>query len=238
MASGDRVLRRLLGDAAFGRITYWLRPHTRAAWGGPMNGQEARRRMVTALIAATRPCAIIETGTFRGTTTEWLAGFDLPVYTCEASGEHHAYARARLRSLPHVHLANLDSRAALEHVLDGPLAPRRAEPLLVYLDAHWHDDLPLADEIDIVFARAPRAVVVIDDFAVPDDPGYAHDDYGPGKALRPDYIADHIVRHGLAAFYPSAPSASETGARRGCVVLAMERHWGETLDGLPDLRRG
>ena len=29
---------------------------------------------------------------------------------------------------------------------------------------------------------------MIDDFQVPDDPGYAYDDYGPGKALTPDLV--------------------------------------------------
>src|SRR5216683_8159337 len=33
-------------------------------------------------------------------------------------------------------------------------------------------DLPLAEEIDIVFSRCPLAVVMVDDFQVPSDAGY------------------------------------------------------------------
>jgi hypothetical protein len=55
--------------------------------------------------------------------------------------------------------------------------------LFFYFDAYSNEDLPLAEEIDIIFGRSPHAVVMIDDFEVTDDPGFAYDDYGPGKAL-------------------------------------------------------
>ncbi|MGH7488291.1 MAG: hypothetical protein ACREMY_22235, partial [bacterium] len=63
----------------------------------------------------------------------------------------------------------------------------------------------------------PRAVLMIDDFQVPGDPGYSFDDYGPGKALTSEYLPE---LNGWGLFYPCAPSSSETGARRGCAVLA------------------
>jgi hypothetical protein len=63
-------------------------------------------------------------------------------------------------------------------------------------------------------------VVVIDDFEVPGDPGYAFDDYGAGKALTSEYISGMIERFKLRAYYPTKPSTCETGAKRGCVVLA------------------
>lgn len=60
--------------------------------------------------------------------------------------------------------------------------------LFAYLDAHWGEDLPLAEKLEIVFSWDSDAIVMIDDFQVPDDPGYAYDDYGPGKALTPDLV--------------------------------------------------
>ena len=59
---------------------------------------------------------------------------------------------------------------------------------LFYLDAHWGKRLPLADEMRVVAGAFPRCVIAIDDFMVPDDPGYAFDDYGPGKRLDLDYV--------------------------------------------------
>ena len=48
-------------------------PELLAAFGGPFNDQEERRRIVLYLLASIRPAAIVETATFRGTTTELLA---------------------------------------------------------------------------------------------------------------------------------------------------------------------
>jgi hypothetical protein len=58
---------------------------------------------------------------------------------------------------------------------------------------------------------------MIDDFAVPGDPGYTYDDYGPGKALVEEYLPD---MPGWSLRYPSAASCEEPVANpRGCAVL-------------------
>ena len=63
--------------------------------------------------------------------------------------------------------------------------------------------------------------------------GYEYDDYGPGKALVAGYIAPVVSAQGLQAFYPSTPSAKESAARRGCVVLAKHPDLITTLSSLP-----
>src|SRR5262249_41063976 len=166
------------------------------------------------------PVAIVETGTYLGTTTELLATCGVPVHTVEANERCYGFARARFwRGNVHVWLG--DSRSGLRAILDGPLRSKPSETIFVYLDAHWEDDLPLAEELDIVFSNCPSAVVMIDDFQVPGDPGYRYDDYGSGKALTPGYIQSSCKTHNLVALYPGARSADETGARRGCVVLVQ-----------------
>jgi hypothetical protein len=227
----------LLGAKTYGALRYRGSPTSGRAWGGPMNGQGGRVRLVAELLLKTEPVAIVETGTYRGTTTEWLAAFQLPVYTCEASGLNFGFSRARLGVVPNVHMLHLDSRSALRHLLTGPLSAQLDKPILFYLDAHGSQDLPLAEEIDIIFPVASRAIVLIDDFQVPDDPGYAYDDYGPGKLLTPDYIAEGVARHSLQCFYPRTPAERETGTRRGCVVLAQHADIIATLEGVANLRR-
>ena len=108
--------------------------------------------------------------------------------------------------------------------------------LFFYLDAHWNDDLPLAEEIDLVFSQCPLAVIMIDDFQVPSDPGYEYDDYGAGRALIPSYIASPITTYNLQAFYPATPSAEESGLRRGCIVLARQAAAAQALSSLALLR--
>ena len=66
----------------------------------------------------------------------------------------------------------------------------------VYLDAHWAEELPLAEELCIVASAWTRCVVMVDDFQVPGDSGYAYDDYGPGLALTEDYLPASILKDG------------------------------------------
>ena len=41
----------------------------------------------------------------------------------------------------------------------------------------------MREEVELAIANFSKAVLMIDDFNVPDDPGYRFDDYGPGKRL-------------------------------------------------------
>lgn len=192
----------------------WISPWLHAPWGGPMNGQQGRRDMVRRLAAAIEPTVVVETGTYHGDTTLFLADITgVPVHTVEAVERHYHFARWRLGNRDDVRLVHDDSRSFL----------RRAttvigdSPMLVYLDAHWGDDLPLATEIELIAGAWHQAVVVIDDFQVPGDAGYRYDDYGPGKALREELLPPAVADwHRL---YPALPSRQETGHRRGCVVL-------------------
>jgi hypothetical protein len=94
------------------------------------------------------------------------------------------------------------------------------DPPIYYLDAHWQDDLPLLGEFDLIPTRGCSAAIMIDDFAVPSDPEYCFDDYGPGKALRLELLAKAAPR-GASLFFPTLPACQETGARRGCAVIGI-----------------
>jgi hypothetical protein len=184
-----------------------------------MNGQRARCLLFAELVRKLEPRAIVETGAYLGTTTEWLAAFQLPVFSCEVDGENFGFASARLAGVPNATLTQADSRAALCDVLDGPLRGECEEVILFYLDAHWYADLPLRDEVSIIFRRCPRAIVMIDDFEVPGDADYGFDDYGAGARLTAAYLNDVVESGSLHLRYPATPAAQETGARRGCCVV-------------------
>lgn len=187
-----------------------------ACWGGPMNGQENRQAVVLDLLRRIPFDAIVETGTYRGLTTSWFAThFSGPVLSCEAAYKYFLQAQERLRPFPNVRLALSDSRAFLKQIFAKGEAGKTA---FFYLDAHWEDDLPLREEIDLIFSQDIRAVVMIDDFQVPGDAGYSYDDYGPGKALTLD-ILDMLRGTGRLFFFPAVSSDNESGARRGfCIV--------------------
>jgi hypothetical protein len=221
--------RMMLGEEAIGRVEYHVRPELRDPWGGPFNGQAARAAAFAAIVDRFSPAAIVETGTFRATTTELFARTRLRVFTVEGLSRNYGFAKARLGGLRNVTLVRADSRDALRQWFAGPLKTFADLPLFFYLDAHWNADLPLAEELDIIFPNCPRAIVMVDDFQVPDDPGYGYDDYGTGKALTASYVAPAVGRYGLGLFYPAVPASMETGARRGSVVLASRDIHGAAL---------
>jgi predicted O-methyltransferase YrrM len=66
-------------------------------WGFAMNDQTARLEATRQIIFALKIRRIIETGTFRGTTTEWFSQFGLPVETVEVNKRYFAFAKARLK---------------------------------------------------------------------------------------------------------------------------------------------
>jgi hypothetical protein len=79
------ALTNLLPPSLIGTLRYVRGLHSDFyPFGFPMNGQTARLEAVRQIFYRCGIQSIIETGTFRGTTTEWLAAFDVPVITIES----------------------------------------------------------------------------------------------------------------------------------------------------------
>ncbi len=224
-----RVIRRCV-SAIFGeqRFSAWMgaldcifhrQPST--GFGGPLNGSPAR---LAAFEELKRRCsfdAIVETGTYLGESTIYFGAAGCPVYSSEVNPRYMGYARMRLRSRPNVHISLGDSRKFLRRLIEDPNVPK--DKVFFYLDAHWQDDLPLREEVDLIFRNWKRAVVMVDDFRVPDDLGYKFDDYGEGKSLSLEYL-DLIAHLGFTSFFPALPSSEEPGYKRGWVVLAIDKY--------------
>lgn len=204
--------------------------------GGAMNGQTARAEIVRGLLEYCGIERIIETGTYRGTTTEWFGRFGLPVLSAEAVERYAEFSRLRVRNLPNVQIHRKNSVDLLKEIVaakDG-----LEKPTLFYLDAHWYDYLPLRDEYEIICEHFSHPIMVVDDFQVPDDPDYGFDDYGPGKALTLDYFTANGAAMPAHIFFPVTKARWETGARRGCVVLTNDDALAETIERrVPLLRR-
>lgn len=239
----DRVRAAIVADGAFPEFfdsmaTLLRDPDVILAiqgpWQGPFNGQRMRRSIFLELVERTRPARIFETGTLRGVTTRFMAE-SAPaahVFSCEISVNHLEYARAQLARHPNVTLVHLDSRRFLEAYLP-PFAASDAVSFF-YLDAHWNsEDLPLLEELKLVLTHVRHPLIMIDDFQVPDDPGYAWDDYGPGRSLTLDYL--RRLERPLHAFFP-INSMLESGARRGSILLTVSEPLRDALRPVPLLR--
>ena len=205
--------------------------------GGAFNGQNGRKHIFADIVAVAPISAIVETGTYRGTTTAFFAETGLPVFSIEGVPRNYGFARAHLARYQNVHLFLCDSRVQLSELLHGNLSSIRNEVIFFYLDAHWNPDLPLAEELDIIFQNCPQAIVMLDDFEVPNDTGYGFDDYGPSKALTFGYINNTVRRFDLVVFYPNMPSIEETGMKRGSVILTTQKIADDFLLKICSLRK-
>ena len=152
------------------------------------------------------------------------------MFTVESQPRYFSVAKQRLAQYPWVTVELGDSRSFLRGLASKE--ELRGRRTLFYLDAHWERDLPLRDELAIIIQAWPNAVVVVDDFEVPDDPGYAFDDYGPGRRICVDILPQ---LPGWTLLFPSVRSGEKTGARRGCIVLASPSMALETAT-VPTLR--
>jgi hypothetical protein len=229
--------KELVGPVRLGMLEYLL-GHNQDPLGGPFNGQKARQELFYHLLQTCRPAVIVETGTYKGSSTAFMAECSgLPVYSIEADARNYGFAKMRLRKQDNVRLSLGDSREFITKFVDAEASKYAGHPLLFYLDAHWGEDLPLAGEVVKIFSSCSRAIVMIDDFQVLGDSGYGYDDYGVGKALTREYIAPQVDRFQLAEFYPRTPSAVESGLRRGCVVLVRYSSLIDALSGIDLLQR-
>jgi hypothetical protein len=198
------------------------------------NGQSIRKQIFRDVVAAFKFEVILETGTWTGNTSAFMAETSgLPVYTCEANPRFHKVAQMRLANVNGVHFELADSRKFLEQQAGTDLANKFT---FFYLDAHWYDDLPLARELSIIAGSWRNFVAMIDDFRVPGDDGYGYDAYGPNRTLSLEYLAEPMKAHQLEAFFPAQPSAQETGAKRGCVLIARAGATAARLRELSSLR--
>lgn len=183
-----------------------------------MNGQIGRKAIVEELFRQIAFTAVVETGTFMGQTTGYFAtSFPVAVYSCELMPRYYHISRRLLRDLSSVHLSCDDARAFLADLTNK--LPSDAGPIFFYLDAHWYDDLPLLDEISLIATHWTEYVILIDDFVVPGDAGYAFDCYD-NQPLDLDLLSLVLGKYNLVPFCPRLPSSEESGRRRGCVLLA------------------
>ncbi len=200
------------------------------------NGQNGRKGIFFELMQSLPFRVIVETGTWIGSTTGFMAHrTGLPVYSAEIQARFHKIAKMHLSDMENVALYNHDSREFLRRVLQRDVIGAKA--VFFYLDAHSYDDSPLLGEIELISGSVKEFAIMVDDFRVPGDEGYGYDHYASGLSLTLDHIGAFLEKQDLQVFFPSQPSADETGRKRGSVVIARRDSFGEKLRSLKGLRR-
>ncbi len=227
MTSMKARIKSLIGPVNLGRLDFLTKPELKKVWGGAFNGQTFRRKMFAEIVERTEPKQIIETGAFRGNTTAFMAKTGVPVKTVEYDDRIYGYVSSRFRFSKNVEVMKNDSRAFLRSFIDNALVTKK--PTFFYLDAHWNEDLPLAEELQIIHDHWLEAVIMIDDFNVPNT-DYAYDDYGGSNVLDLEYLDSVQNISTPHVFFPSVSTDQESGAKRGSVVLTFSAQTASKLE--------
>jgi hypothetical protein len=226
-------------------LDFHLVPVQRIGFGGPFNGQAMRVAGFRAIARPGRLAELVETGTHRGTTTEFMARHaDCPVKTTENDPYYFESSRLRFEELrrfgcpwvDNVQLYQLDSRSFLTEVLRQPVP--EAGFSFFYLDAHCDylgsrgdDENPLIGEVRLIRPARRHCIILIDDVDVPDDPAYGNDDGNTVAELAP------LLPSFDAWFFPQS-SHHEIGGVRGSILLSGSPETTALLAGIPEFRLG
>jgi len=149
--------------------------------------------------------SIIETGTFKGYTTRFLASLVPHVLTIEFDSTIDS---AHLNTVPNVRKLHMPSPQGIRQAV--ALAP---PPYLFYLDARWNLPTPTPHELESIASLKIKPVIAIPNFKVPDHPTLQFDSY-------PDWTSDlaHIQPYlekiygqegHLLAFNQPAPTVTQ-----------------------------
>jgi hypothetical protein len=136
--------------------------------GAPIPPQDEYKRAVIQAFAAWSGAKVfIETGTYRGDTTEAMRPFFPRIFTIEAKDTLFADARLRFAPYPSVRVLYGDSAVVLPQVLR-----ELNEPAVFWLDAHWCGETTFGEylsaavmpELEAVFAHPIKShIILIDD---------------------------------------------------------------------------
>ena len=143
-------------------------------WYDPFHGDPRLQSLVDDIIRDCRISFFVETGTFVGDTTKFVASRHpyVKVLTCEINRRWYLLARRFCRGLNNIEFFRGESPTFLAGIRGSLLNER----VLFWLDAHWRNHWPLVDETKVV-ATLPTYIVLIDDFKVPRRPAFHFDSY-------------------------------------------------------------
>ncbi len=183
----------------------------------PVNGQLNRQKTITDIALKFFPQIVIETGTYVGSTTPYLASLaSEKAITIEIHDKFLTQAKVHFVHLgafgKRIEVLKGDSAEELERILGMTAKDKK---LLFYLDAHWGSVLPLKRELKAITKWNGNFVIVVDDFKISDDESYGFDHYGDefvGVGCIPSTFQGEL-------WFPDHSSELETGGRKGTAYL-------------------
>jgi hypothetical protein len=180
---------------------------------GVLNGDPYRAAIAKAVATRTTCQTAIETGTYFGETSRWLAQHYRRVITIESNPGFANFAKFRIENHANIELVIGDSSAKFHDALKTITGP-----FFAYLDAHW-DRLPLGAELTAIEGRSDY-VCMIDDFEI-EGTTFGFDEYNGTRIGVP--LLQRFVPSITHIFVPDYPPEMSGPQRRGyCVFGAGE----------------
>lgn len=148
------------------------------------------RKELINLIKKYKIDTIIETGTYKGWSTNILAQEVKQVITIEINKDFLEEAKINNINNKNILFYNGSSDKILEEILPN----LKKKKILFFLDAHWHEYWPILDELTIIEKSGIKPVIIIHDFFVPDESGNAKFGFDRYKEQNLDYnyVKNHI----------------------------------------------
>jgi len=134
----------------------------------------------------------IETGTRRGVTLKYVAdGYkNLKLFSCEPNKEFFTIAETKLNGYDKCKIYNETSQHFIPKILDTYDLNENLS--FFFLDAHGKGfKWPLRLEIEQISHRLRKAIILIDDFKVPNNPRFVYDVYD-GQECKMNFIRDKL----------------------------------------------
>jgi hypothetical protein len=126
----------------------------------------------TNLVKKYNPDFIIETGTYTGFTTIFLASFNIPVITTEINKHKLEEAKKYLKYFSNINYLFGDSSTKLLenfNLLNN-------KKIIFFLDSHWLNDFSLERELQFIATLLVKPIILIHDFKVPEK-DYKYENY-------------------------------------------------------------
>jgi predicted O-methyltransferase YrrM len=157
----------------------------------------------------------IETGTYHGATTVWLAeNFDT-VYTVEYDARYLEVAKEKISKYDNInsYLGN-----SIEYLKKFLTECKDTNPM-VFLDAHWYAN-PVLQELDMIKESGVKPVLAIHDFRVPGRPDLGYDLYPEQDIVYEwEWIRERIESiYGIDKFEIEYNTYSKPNMR-GCIFI-------------------
>jgi len=156
--------------------------------------------------------AIIETGTYRGSTTLQFSKMVKIVHTIEASSDYFNESKKKLQFVQNV----VQYLGKSEDIFEDVVSLCKRRNLLLFLDAHWFNSCPLIDELKAVARLKLKPIILIHDFKVPGT-DFGFDSYN-GQDFTIEWLRPHleaIYGQDFKYFY----NTKAEGARRGVLFV-------------------